>query len=247
MKNIFIKLMVPASVIAFALLVYFLRAEKQETGPSFGCNGLAQPSVPSRTATADINEVQPMHGKPSSDQIGKIVPVRLDRPPDESRISAQMLECVNSHDSRFGSVVVGGKTIFEGNDGRVLTEYCISPNGRRVVVNTYSASHTKAFIFGVDGSKIADVPPYPDGMIAGEWKWLGDECLVGYYGPNELDEFENLRWTRFWIYNLKSREVSEIQLPDEIKDRRLIIRVLKTGEFELYYETDGKRIWFSLP
>lgn len=247
MKNVSLKFTIPAFVVAFTLLVYFLRPRNDETVPKFGSQSIAETPVPSTTATADTSGGQPLREEWSSELIGKIVPVRLDGPPDESRISAQLLESVNSHDSGFGSVVVGGKSIFKGNEDRVVTQYCSSPNGKRVVVNTYSTSRTKAFIFGADGSKIADVPPYPDGMIAGEWTWLGDKCLIGYYGPNELDEFENLLWTRFRIYNLNSKEVSELDLPDEIKDKRLIIRVLNTGEFELCYETDGKRIWFSLP
>lgn len=235
-------------VVAIVFVILLFTLAKPHCGKHalsiFGSSGQA-PSD-SRLAKSDSESGKSVNEARISESLSRIVANPLPAPPPDSQISTQRLKGGSGSDSDFGRIVIAGKSIFEGTANRLLTNYYFSPDGRFVLVNTYTSSKSKAFVLDVTGTKVFDLPPYPDGMIACEWVWLGNNRLIGYYGPNELDEFENLQWTRFWLYDIQSKEISELELPDEFKEKRLVIEVLKTGQFEMTYEAESRHQWFSL-
>ena len=131
----------------------------------------------------------------------------------------------------------------------------ISPNDELIWV---SGADVKSYIINKSGEEIANLPIVPpgDNMLGfGKWVWLDNNRLLGQSGVQRFDEQgkpvaccqgHNVSESRFYVYDLKTKAMVEMQLPKDLREKVVSIgKVLKTGELQLGHEGDGFG-WFRV-
>lgn len=124
----------------------------------------------------------------------------------------------------------------------------MSPDDKKIVAG---AGDGKAYVITNKGEKITDLPQFPPGkdMLGfGNWVWLDNNRLLGESGVQNFDENgqeigccqgHNMSETQFHVYDLRTKEMEEMQLPEDLRGRVVNVgKVLKTGELQLGHAGD---------
>lgn len=157
--------------------------------------------------------------------------------------------------SRTGSGTRGsirdaeGGVIWRASEDNPVFSISISPNDARIVAG---AGDGNAYVITSDGEKLMDLPQFPPGkdmLGLGNWVWLDNERLLGESGVQKFDEHgrpvgccqgHNVSESRFYVYDLRTNQMEEMQLPENLREKAVSIgKVLKTGELQLGHEGDG--------
>lgn len=148
-----------------------------------------------------------------------------------------------------GSIRDGkGKLIWRATTENPVYSISISPDDKHIVVG---AGDGNAYIVSSKGQKIVDLPQVPPGqdmLGLGNWIWFENNRLLGESGVQRFDENgklvtccggDNVSESRFYVYDLLTDEMNEMQLPKELRGKVLSIeKVLKTGEFQFIHKGD---------
>jgi hypothetical protein len=148
-----------------------------------------------------------------------------------------------------------GKTIWRATEELPVYSISTSPDDRKIVVG---AGDGKAYIISNEGEKIADLPQFPRGrkmLGLGNWVWLGNDRLLGESGVQELDANgkpiaccggHNVSESRFFVYDLQTSKLEEIQLPEKLRGKVVSMgKVLKTGELQFGHAGD-EPAWYQV-
>ena len=142
-----------------------------------------------------------------------------------------------------------GNLIWRATQDYPVYSISISPDDGKLAVG---AGDGNAYIITSKGEKIADLPQFPQeaGMLGfGNWVWLDNDRVLGESGTQNLDENgnsveccvdHNMSENRFYVYNLKTMQIGEVQLPESLQGTAVSIgKILKTGEIQIGHEGDG--------
>ncbi|MCG8599526.1 MAG: hypothetical protein MI807_05245 [Verrucomicrobiales bacterium] len=185
------------------------------------------------------------------------VATRMQRPPDPEVLNAIEYP-------KFSKVGSGTRGAIRDDEGNVILRatsespavaITISPNDELIWV---SGGDRKSYIINSKGDEIANLPIVPPGanMLGfGSWIWIDNHRLLGDSGVKKFDSNgklitccggDNVSESRFYVYNLNTSKLEEMQLPENLRGKVISIqRVLDTGEILMGHEGD-EFAWYEV-
>lgn len=148
-----------------------------------------------------------------------------------------------------------GNLVWRATKENPVYSISVSPDDEKIVAG---AGDGNAYIITNKGEKISNLPQFPPGkdmLGLGNWVWLDNNRLLGESGVQNYDEDgepvgcchgHNVSESRFYIYDLLTNKMEELQLPEELQEKVVTIgKVLKSGELQLGHDGDGFK-WYQV-
>ena len=170
-------------------------------------------------------------------------------PPDEPKMIEYPKYQLGGSGTRGAIRDRNGNVIWRASKEAPVYSSSISPNDKKIVIG---AGDGNAYVITNEGNKVIDLPQVPPGMDMlglGNWVWIDNNRLLGESGVQNFDENgnpvgccqgHNMSESRFYVYDLRTSRMEEMQLPENLRGKVLSIgKVLNTGELQLGHEGDG--------